>query len=257
MFNATYFQYDGQWSGTYGLQIVDFNDDNVRETDAFSPNLTLMKAPGALRFYFSGIEYDSPPTCEFSVVSEQELTGDMRSVILSWLIGRKGFKPLTFEDGDNDEYTYYGIFTSAKTIWINGHCHGFRLTAQLDSPFARGASTELEITGGRNYEEVKIRNKSDIADGYTYPTIKFVGNIDVVNLTDDEDRHFTFEDLKSDDTTTVDNELKLISSTVGGEILSKFKSKNWLRLRPGYNTLRIKSDGDVTITCPHYAMIGY
>ena len=256
MFNAKYFRYAGQWSGTYGLQIVDFDDNSVKETDAFSPTLTLQKAPGSLRFFHGGVEYDSAPTCEFSVLSEQELTCDMRRAVLSWLVGRKQFQPMQFEGGDNDEFTYYCVFTSAKTIWINGRCYGFRLTAQFDSPFARGEATTITVGSGTH--NVQIRNKSDIADGYTYPIVTFTGGfVDIVNTTDDSLRHFSFSGLTTGETVTVDNEVRYISSSIGGEKLSKFTSKNWLRLRPGMNRLTILSGGTVTITCPYYAMIGY
>lgn len=253
MFNATHFRYDGQWSGAYGLQIVDLDDNTVKETDAFSPTLSLQKVPGSLRFFHGGVEYDTAPTCEFSVLSQEELTGDMRSIIMAWLVGRRQFKPMQFEGGDNDEFTYYCVFTSARTIWINGRCHGFRLTAQFDSPFARGAATVLTV--GKGTHTCTIRNKSDIVDDYTYPIVTFTGgSIDIVNETDDPRRHFKFSGLSSGEIITVDNEVKYISSSNG---LSRFTSKNWLRLRHGINTLKIVASGDVTITCPYYAMIGY
>lgn len=254
MFNATYFRYDGQWSGDYGLQIVDFDNNSVKETDAFSPTLSLQKTSGSLRFFHGGVEYDSAPTCEFSVLSQNELTGDMRSSILAWLVGRKQFKPMQFEDGDNDEFTYYCVFTSAKTIWINGRCHGFRLTAQFDSPYARGTATTLTVGAGTH--NVSILNKSDIVDDYVYPIITFTGSIDVVNKTDDPQRHFTFTGIGAGEVVTVDNEVKHISSSIASG-LNNFRSKQWLRLRKGVNELAIVANGDVTITCPYYALIGY
>lgn len=256
MFNATYFQYDGQSSAAYGLQIVDFDDGAVKETDVFSPTLSLQKVPGAVRFFHGGIEYDSAPTCEFSVVSEQELTSDLRREVLSWLVGRKQFKALQFIGGDNSDFTYYCVFTSAKTIWVNGRCHGLRLAAQFDSPFARGTATSITVASGTH--TVQIENKSDVKDGYVYPIVQFAGgSIDIVNTTDDSQRHFTFSGLAVSEVITVDNEIRHISSTIGGEKLSKFTSKNWLRLRPGVNNLTITASGSVTITCPHYVMIGY
>lgn len=256
MFNATYFRYDGQWSGTYGLQIVDFDDNAVKETDAFSPTLSLQKAPGSLRFYHSGVEYDSAPTCEFSVLSEQELTGVTRSKIMSWLVGRNQFKALTFDSDDNVGFTYWCVFTSIKTIWVNGRCHGFRLTAQFDSPFARGKATTVSVGAGTH--QVVLQNNSDLVDRYTYPVVEFTGgSIDIVNLTDDAYRHFTFSGLSSTEVVTVDNEARYIASTIGGQKLSNFTSKNWLRLRPGKNTLQITANGQVNISCPYYAMIGY
>lgn len=256
MFNATYFTYDGQWSGTYGLQIADFDDNAVKETDATNATLTLQKVSGSLRFFHGGVEYDSAPTCEFSVLSQDELTWDIRSAVLSWLTGRKQFKALQFDDADHDGLTYYCVFTSAKTIWINGRCHGFRLTAQFDSPYARGSATSVSVEAGTH--TVAIYNKSDIADGYTYPTVVFTGgSVDIVNTTDDDQRHFIFSDLSPSEIITVDNEVKYISSSAGGEKLSNFTSKHWLRLQPGINILTIVANGNVTITCPHYAMIGY
>lgn len=253
MFNATIFTYDGI---TYNnFYVADFDNSPVKETDAFSPVLSLLKVPGNHRFYHGGVEYDSPPQCEFSIISETALNGAARSVTLSHLMGRKEFKPLTFEHGDNEEFTFYCIFTSVKTIYVNGECHGFRLTAQFDSPFARGPAEKVELTAGTH--TVQIRNRTD-ADGYVYPLVEFSGgSIDIVNLTDDASRHFTFDGLGSAELVTVDNENKYISSSEGGEKLSNFTSKNWLRLRRGFNTLQVTCAGPVTITCPYYAMVGY
>lgn len=67
MFNARYFTYDGVWSGDYGLELADFENDTVSETDAFTPNLSVLKAPSLVRFFHGGVEYDSAPTCTFSI----------------------------------------------------------------------------------------------------------------------------------------------------------------------------------------------
>lgn len=256
VFNATYFTYDGTSSQTYGLQIVDVDDSVVKETDVFSPTLSLQKVPGSLRFFHGGIEYDSAPSCEFSVMSADELTIATRRTILSWLVGRKAFKALTFTGGDygtSANLTYYCVFTSAKTIWVNGRCHGLRLTAQFDSLYARGASREYEVTT----RTLTITNNSDVVDGYVYPVITFNGDIDIVNTTDDENRHFTFSGNSATNLIVVDNETRHIYSTSGGSKLSNFTSKNWLRLRKGTNTLRVTHTGAYcSIYVPNYVMIG-
>ena len=256
MFNATYFQYDGIASSLYDLQIVDFDEESVKETDAFSPTLSLRKAPGAVRFFCGGIEYDSAPTCEFSIVSSQELTSEVRRTIFSWLIGRNKFKALQFIGGDSPDFTCYCIFTSAKTIWVNGRCHGMRLTAQFDSQYARGIPSVVSVSAGTH--SIQISNNSDIADDYVYPLVRFTGGaVDIINTTDDSQRHFTFSGLVESETITVDNEVRYIESSIGGEKLSNFTSKNWLRLRQGTNNLTIVASGEVVITCPTYVMIGY
>ena len=256
MFNARYFEYDGHLSEEYGLQIVDFDENSVREADAISLTLSLQKIPGLVRFFHGGVEYDSAPTCEFCVLRQEEINASQRSAILAWLVGRKEFKALKFKGGDNDDLTYYCVFTSAKNVWINGRCYGFRLTAQFDSPFARGRSIVKRTAAGEH--TITINNESGIIDDYTYPIVEFRGSsIDIVNMTDDAQRHFTFSGLEANETILVDNEVNHISSSKGGEKLSNFTSKNWLRLRRGNNELKIVSSGAVTIVCPHYVMIGY
>ena len=260
MFNATHFIYNSKSSAEYDLHILDFDTGSVVETDAFSPTLVLQKVPGSLRFLHGGIEYDSAPTCEFSVLSQSEITATKRSEILSWLIGRKQFKPLQFVNGDNGDFTYYCVFTSARTIWVNGRCHGFRLTAQFDSQFARGTPVEVEVPSSNDIVIKTINNQSNLGDEYTYPIVSFWGtSIEIYNLTDDpaKKRPFKFESLNSDEYVTVDNEVKHITSTTGDVRLANFTSKKWLRLRPGENELSIYAPGGAKIICPTYVMIGY
>lgn len=299
MVNATHFMYDGVSSEEYGIQIAEFTGltpESVEENEAFSPSLTTQQAPLSPRAFFGGVTYDTLPTCEFSVVSQDELTQKQRSEILSWLVGRNGFKPLvfdpspfatvdregnlvfeshaqvsqenaTFDDpvyvsGESaviplSEYTYYCVFTGSSTIFVNGRCHGFKLTATFDSPFARGLPTVIGLQAGQNI--VQIENKSDVPDDYVYPVVEFDGRaITIINLSDGgASRQFHFEGLQANEKTRVDCENKLITSNLGGEKLSNFTSKKWLRLKRGINKLYVWCVGDVTITCPNYAMIGY
>lgn len=262
MFNATTFSYAGISSSEWGLIIADFDNSNVMETEAFSPNLSLLKVPGQLRFFYGKVEYETAPTCEFSIIKENitgtdsvGITAEARAAIMSWLVGRNAFLPLTFHSGDNENYTYYCIFTGVKTIWVNGRCYGFRLTAEFDSPFARGKDDSIIIKPGTH--TVTLQNSSSL-DDYVYPIVTFTGgSIDIVNNTDDSSRHFTFSGLNSLETVTVDNELNTITSTRDGEKLSYFTSKKWLRLRRGRNELTVTCPGEVTIKWPHYAMLGY
>lgn len=256
MITATQFIYDGVHSGVYGLLIADFNDSNIGENSAFSPSFSALKVPQIRRFFHGGVSYDAPQTFEFSIISKEIITAGQRSEILSWLIGRNSFKKFQFDHEDWDIFTYYCVFTNASTIYVNGECHGFRLTATFDSPYARGAATSVSTVAGTH--TIKINNKSDIKDEYTYPVVEFTGeSISIVNKTDDSNRAFVFEGLQSGETVTVDNETKIIKSSMSGEKLSNFKSKKWLRLKPGINELVVVSKGNVKITCPWYATIGY
>lgn len=265
MFSATHFTYDGVFSGIYGLTIADFDENSVIETTAFSPVLNLAKPTSLNRAFHNGVSYEEMPTHQFSIVSQAEIPDIVRREILSWLIGRREFKRLQIHQPDLEGYYYNCVFTSTDIIYVNGRCHGFRITANFDSPYAYGQATTVSV-GEAGEHEVTIYNNSDIMDDYVYPIVEFTGgSVKIVNLTDDTQRAFEFSDLTETEVVTVDNEIRYISSTVAGEKLSNFKSKNWLRLRPGKNRLSITCAGSkpakknyiVKITCPCYAMIGF
>lgn len=257
MIHSAYFSYDGVFSGDYGLQVMEFDPSTIEENEAFSPSLSTLKVPRLMRFYHGGIEYSTPPSCEFSIISELPILPEIRASVYRWLVGAKSFKPLQIHNEDMESFVFYCVFTKANTIYINGVCHGFRLTATFDSPYARGKATKVTVPGGTHI--VTLRNKSDIPDGYVYPTVQYTSNsgIKIINLTDDASRAFTIESYGKEETVTIDCEMRLITGVESGNsALSRFTEKNWLRLRPGNNTLQITSSGSVTVTCPWYAAIG-
>ena len=147
MFSATYFTYDGTHSSVFGLQMLDFNDESVTETTAFSPVLTLNKTKASKRFFFGGIYYDQAPQHTFSVISATEVDDAKRRKILSWLVGRNSFKKLVIHQADLENYWYNCIFTNVDIIYIQGVCHGFRLTATFDSPYQYGQPRQNGVSG--------------------------------------------------------------------------------------------------------------
>ena len=265
MFNATHFTYDGVFSGIYGLLIADFDDNAVVETAAFSPSLNTNKPTLLKRFFHNGIIYDDVPQHQFSIISQNPIGDVLRREIISWLVGRDSFKILKIHQPDLEQYTYKCVFTDLEIIYVRGACHGFRLTANFDSPYQRGEPTKVKVVGTWVAQTIKIHNKSDVKDDYIYPQITFRAtsamsdgyDISILNNTDDTARYFRFSGLYANETVTVDNELRHIESDRAGEKLSNFVDKNWLRLRPGINTLTIAINGTVTITCPTYAMMGF
>lgn len=256
MFSASDFTYDGVRSGKYGLVIADFNAESVAETAAFSSVLRTTKPATLNKFIHSGIQYDTAPQFQFSVISETEIPDIVRREILSWLVGRNEFKRLEIHQPDLGKYYYKCVFTEASIIFVHGRCHGFRVTAVFDSPYAYGNPTVISVPSAGEYT-ITIKNTSDLRDTYVYPKVTFTGSgITIINNTDDPKRNFVFTDLDDDEQIVVDNEIKYISSSKKLTRLDKF-NKQWLRLRKGDNSLTIISDGPVTIECPCYVMIGF
>lgn len=259
MFSATYFTYDGTHSSVFGLQMLDFNDESVTETTAFSPVLNLNKTKASKRFFFGGVSYDQAPQHTFSVISETKIDDAKRREVLSWLVGRNSFKKLVIHQTDLENYWYNCIFTNVDIIYIQGVCHGFRLTATFDSPYQRGEDVSMTFDDTNTGRSFTFNSRSDVVDGYVYPRITFSnisGNkLSITNLSDNR-RFFEITGIKLGDHITIDNELRTIKSTSGKEYLSSF-NKKWFRLCRGENNLVITCSGSGTITCPTYVMMGF
>lgn len=255
MITAKHFTYKGISSEMYGLEIVSFNgDENVVESTTYSSKISLLNVPSSKRVTRGGISTDDPPIIEFSIVSQEEFDANSRSRIIAWLLSDQLFSPIKFIESDLLYYTCYGTFTSVTSLYVNGHCQGFKVTMQCDSWYARGIPTNVIASSGTS--TVTIMNNSAIFNDYVYPTVTFAGSsIEIINTTDDATRTFAFTGLSESEIMTVDCETKIMKSLTGGPKLSYF-NKNWLRLKPGLNTLSITTTGSVSITCPTYILIG-
>lgn len=89
MFNATEFTYDGIYSEQYGLKIASFNSNVLEETPYVIPSVVVGKAPKAKKFHYLDLTYDSPPTYDFSVVSEEAIEEELLREILTCLMPEK------------------------------------------------------------------------------------------------------------------------------------------------------------------------
>ena len=256
---ATQFTYDGIYSGQYGLLIADFDKSNVDRTTPFRPTVKTVKATRRDRFSFAGIQYENTPQFTFSFISRTPIPDIIRREILTWLVGRHGFRKLQIHQPDYEEYTYNCIFSDIQIVFVNGECVGFNLQATFDSPYCYGKPKIHSITT-KTLETVGLRiiNESDIVDGFVYPKITVNTSrheFEIINL-HEPDRPCMFTNLTPPENLVIDNELRIINSDIGGDRLSCF-NKNWLRLRRGVNELRIKVHGTVAIECPTFVLIGF
>lgn len=258
MFNAIYFTYDGVYSGDYGLKIASINSEYVETTTAFAPTLTIAKGAKSKRFFYSGIDYDDSPEYQFSILSEEKISDIQKREILSWLVGRNQFKKLYMHQPEYDDVYFNCIFKAADIIYVGGDCHGFTVTAKFDSIYCYGKPTKIaRDLGAGSTVNVSIYNKSDILDDYVYPTIEFNSDIEIKNNSDDgRVTKYTGVETSQSEKITIDNELKVIDSSISGDKLSNF-NLTWLRLKKGANQLEITGKGQITIICPQYILLGF
>ena len=270
MFTASNFTYDGVYSEQYGLKIASLEANTLERTPYVSPTISTAKPTGIQRFSYQGMSYDTAPSYQFQVISEEPIDSLRQAEILSWIEGRKGYKKLIIHQNGLDEFYYKCIFTIQEIIYFAGHCIGFTVTANFDSPYMYGKPSTVTVTSnGAQEETITILNKTKIKEEYTSPIVEFTStnyitsgsdndvNVIITNQTDDTERHFLFKGAPLNNNTTVDNETKIITGTTGKDFLLYFPERKWLRLKPGRNTIKISINGQVKITCPHYEKIRF
>lgn len=258
MLTATEFVYDGVFSAKFGLKIASFDSSPLEETSYVVPNIGFVKSAKSNRFHYLSKTLESPPSFEFSIVSETAIHEEILREILIWLDSRSGFKPLIFMQNGFNDLKYNCIFTVSSLIYHRGNCVGLRVTATFDSKYVYGTPIEVIVFGDGTEKAVDLFNGSDNIDEYIYPIVEFDttdGNISIINATDDKTREFAFTGLNPNTTYSVDNELKIITGE-GTNLLSKF-SKKWLRVMRGQNRLLIKVNGAAMITCPRKVKISF
>ena len=261
MFNAMYFSLDGIYSGVYGLRIASFADSGgVEESPFLSPTLNITNSSRSKRFYFGGRRIENAPQKQMSIISDRGINDINRREILSWLY-KPGFRELLIHQSDYEWYKFRVAISDINVIYFSALCVGFSMTLNFDSIYGTGKPTVVKATLDGTEKTVKLLNKSDNLCQYTMPTLKFTnkvsaGELTIRNNSDTSLMEFELTDLRNNEVVTIDNELQLISSSANDDILSYF-NKRWLRLKPGMNELAIKGTGDIEITCPTYALLGF
>lgn len=270
MLNTNYITYDGVVSIKFGLQLGSFESESgAQDTSIYSPDIKTTKTQRTGKFAITNNTISSPPEYELTLVSETLLSPVMIRKVMRWLISDGEYKKLVINRQDLEQYYAMCSFKDISEIKVNGYCTGFKMTAVLDSPYWYGENEIEKIyngdyTGGKT---VRITNKSDIYD-YAYPKIEFTLNpnattLKIVNKTDNEARVFELANLNPNTTYTIDNELMKLEGT-GASLEKNFKKEkdgkqemNWVRLVKGINELEITFNGEMTISCPQYAIIGF
>lgn len=263
MLNTNYITYDDVVSRQFGLCLGSFNSETgAQDTSIYSPNIAITQANKNNKFAVSNSKVDAPPEYELTLVSETTISSVMIRKIMRWLAGDGSFKKLIVNRQDLQDYYAMCVFKDISEIKVNGYCVGFKMTAVLESAFWYGQPEKVIVYNGKHTEEkVNVINKSDMA-GYTYPQITFKINsgsdsIRIVNLSDDEARVFELTGLNPNTTYVIDNELHTLDGDGKISLDSFTKGLNWLRLIRGRNILKITINGEVTITCPQYSLIGF
>ena len=230
------FIFDGIPSETYGLFVANFEQSVVEspgggDVDIYKTSIYRRPVP----FTYGTSQR---PVLEFPLTfaSENFIDAGDRSRIQSWLFGQSSYKKLQITQCDLDTAYFNCFLTSPSVKYVGNMAVAWDCKVVCDAPWAWEYPKTVSLGTSGTYS---YYNKSANSD-YTYPLLVFtISNVgdsfQIINL-DDGNRTFLFDNLLANEVITVDNDRKIITSSLPGYKISKFNLK-WLRLKKGMNRL--------------------
>lgn len=252
------FIFDGIPCETFDLMMYDIGGTEQGE-GRFANTVTIIEEGVGNRWrpLFYGVKYENKQELEIvfgvnveRIDRQQYLDRYEIEAISSWLCGRENYCWLEIEQADMEYVRYRCMVTGLEQISYGNIPWAFRATITCDSPFAYMYPQEFryDVDGS---VDILFFNESSI-NGLYLPemeiSISSGDSFSIENLTDDG-RIVQFSGLPADITTIhVDNENGVLSTPSGSNVYPYFNFK-FLRLKRGYNTLRITGNGSLLIRC--------
>lgn len=247
-FYASHFIYDNINSQEYDLTITSLDGSGVTRSPGASSQLQTVKIYRNPKPYFFGVEESPVLTIPIEITVSSELDSTQSSFISRWLFGQKNYKKLQIIQPDM-MYVYFNcIIVNPQIIKVGNTIRGYSAEAICDSPFAWSRAIAIDFPYGlENYEvndTITINNLSDSSD-YYYPNIEFKmnqfsGGLQVINMSDNENRHFIMDNLYPDEIIRINGYSKIISSNKRENPIANFSGEyNWIRYTPGKNIIRL------------------
>lgn len=240
-YNALNFIFDGVPSERYGLFLCSVNETGKQTYDGGSNiKIHTSKTPLMDYNYLMGAEYED--TFEFKMTFGCSTPKDKFdiSLINNWLIGHSQYKKLQILQDDMTNVYYNCILNDYKVVTFGNCAYAFECTVICDRPWALGnIKTYTYGLGNVNHNNGSHTNRITLPK-LTFTTIRPNASLSIVNLSNGN-WETKFTGLSANETIVVDNQLQIITSSLGLRRLGNF-NKHWLELLPKMNKLSITGD---------------
>lgn len=240
------FVFDGVPSETHSLYISSQDGGSVDVTGSSDVELFTESVLRRSTPYLLGVQQSPVLEFDVSLNSPREITSVDLGIIQAWLFGHKQYKKLQIVQSDIQE-VYYNCFLKNPRVNKDGNIiRGIRATVVCDAPWGWtfDKTKTYSYSSGDINENIIFNNISD-DNGYLYPTVQFTmnefgGNFTITNSSDGG-RQFIFTDLTQNEVVTVNNDLNIISSSLGLRRLGSF-NKKWFRMVRGVNQINFSGN---------------
>lgn len=257
-FYGSSFVFDGVPCDDFELMMYDM-DSASQSSGSFASTVTVVEETLASKWkpIFYGTKFGGK--LEFDIVfgvnqrridEDRYLDRGEIDVIASWLTGVDGYRYLSIVQEDM-LYVRYRCYISALEIVEYGAVPwALKATVTCDSPYAYLYPHEYsyDVNGSAL---ISILNESSL-NGYYYPVVEFTrssGDKLIIENQTDGGRKFVLEKIPATVTAIrVDNDRRVITNNADLNLYEGCNFK-FLRLKRGYNTLKVTGNGGLKIIC--------
>ena len=249
-FHARDFNYDGETSFEYDVQLYFINDGNGFKEQPSGSDVEIVwdniyRQAEKLVF---GIRQDKTMEFDITIGSLRPKCRGEIDKILVWLTGRQKPAWLEIRQADLIETRFLCFITNPKVITIGNLPYAVKCHVICTSPYAYSYEDILqyEITTG----SIKFEFNNISADReYLYPQLRFTPasgtqSFSLTNLTDNNRKfEFDFKPIPNgEEVIEIDNRRQIVTSSVDNNRFRDF-NKMWFRLQRGTNLLAAEGNG--------------
>jgi ribosomal protein S1 len=247
------YYFDGIPCSSFNLTLCSFDSQSgAVTTNGAKINFTTVKPSGSNKWYAYNRQYESPFEFTLQVIKKdsKEITIIEQEGINRWMMRNDDYHWLQFEqDGYRDMYFNVQVIES-NLISVGNVNVGMEFKCITDSPF--GYSAENLVT--YNVVDGAVKNFMNQSEetGKLEPQITVTINSDcnfsIYN--DIEDRTFTIKNCVAGEILTIDNENKVITSSISSHDVYEDFNLKWFRF---FNTYKerinnLTFSGNATVT---------
>ena len=259
------FIFDGISCSDFGLMVYHFGSEGQDDISYSNNGIVEESISGRYDTLFYGTEQNKP--LEFKLVfganmeavdKNKPLDRYETEAVAAWLTGHGSRKWLSIVQDDMSYFRYKCVISDLKLITYGDMPWAFSCKVRCDSPFGYTLPEET-VFDCNGQADIKFFNRSSY-NGYYFPKIEISvlgGNdISIQNLSDNG-REFSFKGLPESEglTITIDNKNGIITNSLDINLYQYFNMK-FLRLKRGYNDLKLTGNMSIRFVCEFPVNIG-
>ena len=245
----TGFTFNGIHSDAMGVSLVRLDSNLITVPYVAGKDILETHPNKSLYPYFFGVKHQ-PLQFTITIASEDNDMDATKLYNLAQWLFKEEYKE--FISDDNTDKVYYVIATNQADFMTNGFDGGYiEIQLRCRDGFGWTVSEEevFDLTAIAS-TPIVMNNGSNISE-YFYPEIEIelTGSntaFELINTTDNNNS-FAFTGLEELETIYVDNQKRIILTSVGDSVnrFNKF-NLNWFRLRQGNNTITVNGECIIT-----------